>query len=559
MAGTEVATLGNGDLGARLQAVSSLPAVRQVGLLVGLAAAVAIGVGAVLWAQEPTWRQLHADLPLVEQGRVLDALGAAGIDYRLGAGGNAVMVPAEDLYRAQMQLAQQGLPESAPTGYELLDQDTGFGASRRMESARFQRALEGELTRSIESLRNVRSARIHLALPERSVFLRERTPPSASVVLNLYAGRSLTDGQIEGIRHLVAASVPELASTSVTVLDQNGRLLSPPEDDAPTAVSGRHLALTRELETTLVDRIEAILAPIVGADGVRAQVAADLDFTRIETTSEIYDPEARGDGFVRSERLQNRTRDGEGPNGVPGALTNQPPEAGVADPNGAVDPAGAAANGAAPQTLSSDVTRNYEIDKRIEYARSAPGRVRRLSVAVVVDQLPAAAAEDPEAGPQPRTPEELARLEALIREAVGFDAARGDTISVTEAAFARPEAPVVEEAGVPLWEQPWLWSGLRQLLGATVVIVLLLTVLRPFLKSLATLPPQDVRASLQPVAAGAPGAAPASLPAPGAPGQALPAPAGVSAEERLNQARSLATEDPRRVAQLTRAWMESDG
>jgi flagellar M-ring protein FliF len=185
--------------------------------------------------------------------------------------------------------------------------------------------------------------------------------------------------------------------------------------------------------------------------------------------------------------------------------------------------------------------------------------VRRLSVAVVVDQLPAADPEDPEAGPQPRTPEELARLESLIREAVGFDAARGDTISVTEAAFARPDVPEVEEAGVPLWEQPWFWSGLRQLLGATVVIVLLLTVLRPFLKSLATLPAQDVRASLQPVAAGAPGEAPASLPAPGATGQALPAPAGVSAEERLNQARSLATEDPRRVAQLTRAWMESDG
>jgi flagellar M-ring protein FliF len=556
MAGTEVATLGNADLGARLQAVSSLPAVRQVGLLVGLAAAVAIGVGAVLWAQEPTWRQLHADLPLVEQGRVLDALGAVGIDYRLGAGGDAVLVPAEELYRAQMQLAQQGLPESAPTGYELLDQDTGFGASRRMESARFQRALEGELTRSIESLRNVRSARIHLALPERSVFLRERTPPSASVVLNLHAGRSLTDGQIEGIRHLVAASVPELSSTSVTVLDQNGRLLSPPEEDAPTAVSGRHLALTRELETTLVDRVEAILSPIVGADGVRAQVAADLDFTRVETTSEIYDPEARGDGFVRSERVQNRTREGEGPNGVPGALTNQPPEAGVADPNGAVDPAAGPADDAATQTLSSDVTRNYEIDKRIEHARSAPGRVRRLSVAVVVDQLPAT---DPEAGPQPRTPEELARLEALIREAVGFDAARGDTISVTEAAFARPEPPEVEEAGVPLWEQPWLWSGLRQLLGATVVIVLLLAVLRPFLKSLATLPAQDVRASLQPVAAGAQGEASASLPAPGASDPPLPSPPGVSAEERLQQARSLATEDPRRVAQLTRAWMESDG
>ena len=556
MAGTEVATLGSGDLGARLQAVSSLPAVRQVGLLVGLAAAVAIGVGAVLWAQEPTWRQLHADLPLVEQGRVLDALGAAGIDYRLGAGGDAVLVPAEDLYRAQMQLAQQGLPESAPTGYELLDQDTGFGASRRMESARFQRALEGELTRSIESLRNVRTARIHLALPERSVFLRERTPPSASVVLNLHAGRSLTDGQIEGVRHLVAASVPELSSTSVTVLDQNGRLLSPPEEDAPTAVSGRHLALTRELETTLVDRVEAILSPIVGADGVRAQVAADLDFTRIETTSEIYDPEARGDGYVRSERVQNRTREGEGPNGVPGALTNQPPEAGVADPDGAVDPAAGPADDAATQTLSSDVTRNYEIGQRVEHARSAPGRVRRLSVAVVVDQLPAT---DPEAGPQPRTPEELARLEALIREAVGFDAARGDTISVTEAAFARPEPPEVEEAGVPLWEQPWLWSGLRQLLGATVVIVLLLAVLRPLLKSLATLPAQDVRASLQPVAAGAQGETPASLPAPGASDQPLPSPPGVSAEERLQQARSLATEDPRRVAQLTRAWMESDG
>jgi flagellar M-ring protein FliF len=557
MAGTQVATIGPGAFGAQLQAMSTLPAVRQVGLLVGLAAAVAIGVGAVLWAQEPTYRQLHANLPLTEQARVLDALATADIDYRLGANGNAILVPAGELHRAQMQLATQGLPETRATGYELLDEDTGFGASRRMESARFQRALEGELTRSITSLRSVQGARIHLALPERSVFLRERTPPTASVVLNLFAGRSLTDAQIDGIRHLVASSVPDLEAPRVAVLDQNGRLLSPQDDDMPTALSGQSLALTRELESTLVKRIETILSPIVGMEGVRAQVAADLDFTRIETTSETYNPSAREAPWVRSERVQSRTQEGQGPAGVPGALTNQPPEAGVATPGAATPTEATATNTQETQTVSSDITRNYELDKRIEYAQPMPGRVRRLSVAVVVEQLPAPDADTPA---QPRSPEELARLEALVREAIGFDAARGDTLSVTEAPFARPEPERVAPVTTPIWEQDWVWQLLRQLLGATVVLVLVLTVLRPMLKSLATLPAQNVQASLQPVVQGGAegGQAPPQLPqlsAGGAPQSA----AAASIEERLNQARAIATEDPRRVAQLTRSWMEGDG
>ena len=540
---------GVATLPAQFRALTLLPATRQLGLLAGIAAAVAIGVAAVLWGQSPNHRPLFTDLAVNEQVRVLDALQAVGIDHRIEAGGRVITVPAVDLHRARMELASQGLPERPATGYELLDQDTGFGTSRRMESARFQRAIEGELSRSISALKDVQSARVHLALPERSLFLRARARPSASVVVALVGGRVLDASRIAGIRHLVASSVPELAVRDVMVLDQLGALLST-DDEPENSLSGSHLAQVRDLEQTLLERVESILGAIVGAEQVRAQVAADIDFTRIESTRETYNPDGRDTGLVRSERILEGDR-GNGAGGVPGAFANQPPPAGtVAVEDGAA--AGEAGEQAA-RDFTRDLTRNYELDRYIERAEPVPGRVRRLSVAVVVAQE-----RDAEGAPQVRTPEQLAELEGLVREAIGFDADRGDSIRVTEAPFYARAEEAPELIEVPLWEQPWVLDAARQLLAFLVVIVLLLAVLRPVLRSAV----QGGVTQAQALTVSAAGdGAPQALAAPsvgGAAPAALPAAAFGNSEALLAQARQIAEQDPKLVAQLGRTWMGGD-
>lgn len=540
----------SGTLAAQLRGMNQLPALRQFGLLIGLAAAVAIGTGAVLWSREPTYQVLYPDLSLSAQARAIDALRTAGIEHRLAGGTGALMVPAAEVHRARLQLASEGLPESGNEGYALLDgQDNGLGSSRRMETARFQRVLEGELARSIRSLSGVDTARVHLALPERSVFLRERTPPSASVVLKLFSGRSLDPQRIAGIRHLVAASVPELEVDNVAVLDQKGELLSPDRGDPGTGLSGRHLAMTRDLEQALVGRIQGILSPMLGVDGVRAEVTADIDYTQVETTSEVYDPDQRGRELVRSEHVVSESGGAGETGGVPGALSNSPPAAGTTELDEAVRVAAADA----AETGRRDVTRNYELDRRVQHRKAVPGQVERISVAVVVDsaRLQEAAGAGSGEGPA-ETAEVLSRIETLARQAVGFSAARGDTIRVSSVRFNRPDVVDSPMFEAPFWEDQRLWDMLRQILGVAVVIVLILTVLRPAMKSLAA--PRVARLSLPE------GELPAGLPgggqggaeaAPAASGQGQPDPA----EQQLAQARQLVEQDPRRVAQLTRAWI----
>lgn len=537
------------ELSTQFQTLSQLPALRQAALLVGLAAAVAVGVATVFWSQEPSYRVLYPDMSLSAQARAMDALQGAGIQPKLADGTGALMVPAADVHRARLELATAGLPDSGGQGYDLLDEDNGFGTSRRMETARLQRVLEGELARSIGTLRDVERARIHLALPERSVFLRDQASPGASVVLKLYAGRMLGRERIAGIRNLVASSVPEMEVDNVSVLDHKGELLSQDSGDGETAVSGRHLAMTRDVEQTLVRRIERILAPIVGADAVRAEVALDMDFTRKETTRETYNPGEEGSALVRSERLVADGSSGEnGGQGVPGALTNTPPEAGTIGDEG--EEAAALTAAQAEESTSHNVTRNYELNRRIEHEQAIPGTIRSLSVAVLVNESAlVSSGDDTETPPKE---EVLTQIESLSREAVGFDVERGDSIRVSSADFSLPapdEEPMVIEP--PLWEQPMVWDGLRQLLGVVVLIVLVLAVMRPVMKRLAN--PSSMHMAL-PEGAMAKGLAGPSV---GETAEAEPAaqPGPDPAEQQLNQARALVEQDPRRVAQLTRAWI----
>lgn len=534
----------------QFRAFSAIPMVRQLIALASFSGAIALAVGSILWTQEPNWRQLEAGLPLQEQAQVLDVLTGANIEYSLGTSGTVILVPADRLYEAKMLLATSGMPAAPPEGYEILDQDQGLGASRRMESSRFRRALEGELARSIESLAGVQTARVHLAIPERSVFIRTQAAPSSSVILSRYRGGQLSARQIAGIQKLVAASVPDLSVDDVAVLDPSGALLSIDKSDVDANLSTTQYALKRQIEGSLVSRIQGILAPLLGPEGVRAEVAAEMDFTSREVTRETYSPDG-GPGAVRSERSQRQRRP-EGGGGVPGALTNSPPPGGRLEENAPED----GSTGLAAEELQADVTRNYELDKEIEYSRPSPGQVTRLSVAVVINAL----SVDEESGERPaRTEAELANLEAIIRDAVGFNPDRGDSITIREVPFVEFEAePFPEPEPQPFWTAAWFEELVRQVLTGAALLSLVLFVLRPFTKwvmSLPVPPPPPILLGEQQVRLPAPSA----LAAPGDAQLKLPGPRQDDINEMLQEAQTVADNDPRRIAQLTRQWMNTGG
>src|SRR5690349_24485867 len=373
-------------------------------LLVGVAAAVAAGVGVMLWSVGPTYSLLYANLGGEDAAQITQALDSARIPYTLEAGGQSISVPAEQLAAARLKLAAQGLPEGGG-GVNSITKDPGFGVSAFMENARYQHALETELARTIASLQNVQGARVHLAMARQSAFVSDRRPGSASVFLQLKAGRRLDEEQVQAIANLVASSIPELQASQVTVVDQSGRLLSAPNTDSDTAMRDKMFEFAHRLEEGYAQRIQELLTPLVGPGRVRAQVVAQVDMSTTEQTREQYNPQGQ---VVRSESTSEEAakNGGAAAGGVPGALTNQPPQPGVALPPGATpataqsgaNPPGA--KGAAvppnnsgstevtgPDSTSKSTTRNYEIDRTMAYTRSPAGKVTRLSVAVLIDNL----------------------------------------------------------------------------------------------------------------------------------------------------------------------------
>ncbi|WP_163138571.1 flagellar basal-body MS-ring/collar protein FliF, partial [Arhodomonas sp. KWT] len=321
---------GQGRLGRLISEYLGDRVFRQLALVLGLAVAIAAGVGLVMWVQEPMYRPLFSDLPAEDASAVMDALQTANIPFQVDENSGAIMVPMDRIYDARMTLSAQGLPQTGGVGFESLRKDPGFGTSRFLQTARFHRALETELGRTITSLNAVRSARVHLAIPERSAFVSEDRKPTASVTVTLFPGRSLSDGQVRAVVNLVAGAVPELSAERVSVVDQDGTLLTEQSGGNGAEASGEQLAQQRRIERNYVQRIRDLLAPIVGRDKVRAQVDAQLDFSVTEQTEERYDPDQTA---LRSEQISNdRSVRGEGPNGVPGALTNQPPAGGQLAP-----------------------------------------------------------------------------------------------------------------------------------------------------------------------------------------------------------------------------------
>src|ERR1700759_468164 len=369
--------------------LADIPGIKQVGLLAGVAAAIAAAIWLVLWSQGQNYTVLYGQLSERESGQVMDALTAAGIEFKLSPSG-AVSVPESKVQEARIRLASQGLPQSDAMGIEMIQKDSPLGTSSMMETARYQSVLETELARTIIKVQGVQSARVHLAIPKPSVFLRDAHKATASVMLQLYPGRRLEPGQVAAIVHLVASSVPELSASDVTLVDQAGSLLNSPDENAEGAISSKQFEQTRKIEETLQRRIVELREPMLGPGRVRATVTADMDYTVTEETHENYDPQKTA---VRSEQTMNEMRkSGDGAEGIPGALSNQPPGTsgapiipGAATPGNPVPPGTATASSTSPTSNSQRATRNFEVDRTLQYVKQPVGVLKRLSVGVVLD------------------------------------------------------------------------------------------------------------------------------------------------------------------------------
>lgn len=546
----------------------AIPGVKQLLLLVGLAAAIAGGLSLFMWAQKPADQPLFAGLPEAETAAMADALAAEGILHHIDPATGALTVPADQVRNARLKLAGRGLPKSAASGFESMQGDQGFGVSQSIESARMQHALETELVRTITSIQSVKNARVHLAVPKPSAFTRAGGTASASVFVELHPGRNLTSQQVQSIVHMVSSSVSDMQPSAVTVVDQTGRLLTDESGDGSVGMGNNQFEQIKRVEDATRHRVEDILTPLMGAGRVKTQVVAALDFTVEEQTQEQYTPDANA---IRSEQTsEDVNRAGTlKAQGVPGATSNKPPEPGASAPAiapGAAAPAGAAtpetptATAELPSAQTKTSTRNYELNRTLSSRKVMPGRIERLSVAVLVDYLPKLDAKGV-AVPTALGTEELTRIEALVKEAMGFDAKRGDTVTVQNAPFIVAAEEVI--APLPLIERPEMQSLARQGLSALVLLVLILAVVRPLLKNLfAPPPPPPMLAAngLSALAAPQDNEEEVQVALSAKRHAAIPVlPEGPSPyEQKLTLARETVKQDPKKVAQVMKTWIAAE-
>ncbi|HEY8328647.1 MAG TPA: flagellar basal-body MS-ring/collar protein FliF [Rhodanobacter sp.] len=566
MADNAIAT--TADNGSRLDPFKQIarnPATRQLLLLVAVAAAVALGVAVVLWSRGPNYGLLYAGLEQKDASAITQELQAGNTPYQLSSDGSSIMAPAADLAALRLKLAAKGLPQGSAASSALPATDSPFGMSDLAERTRYQQLLEADLGATIGGLQSVRAARVHLALPKPSAFIRDSREASASVLVTLYPGRQLDAGQVAAIVHLVAASVPNLEARQVSVIDQQGQLLTT-DPESPGAVGDNRLRIATRIENTYAQRIEELLMPLVGPGRVHAQVHADLDFSRTEKATETFGHEHPA---LRSEQTSSEQHGADtAGGGVPGALSNQPPTM-VAQPTAAKPDAGktaaatATAATASPGESSSSATRNYELDRTISHVSDPAGRLARLTVAVVLDDKlvspdkPGDPADDPAAAPKavPFSAQELQHLTDLTKNAVGFDPARGDSVSVVNQAFQRgPAVDALPET--PLWGRPGVMDLVKQGAGVLIALLVAFGLLRPLLKGLlrgeavaralpSPMPQISVRVDDDPA-----GNEPARL------GGAMPA---LSYEQRVGQAKRMVGENSKQVAQVVKNWVSEDG
>ena len=541
-----------------LQRLSALDRSQRMRLGAGIALLVVAAVAAMVMGRQPDYKVLFSNLSDKDGGAIVAQLSQMNVPYKHADGGGAILIPAERVHDVRLRLATQGLPRGSVTGFELMETNR-FGMTQFQERLNFQRGLEGELTRSIQALSSVQGARVHLALPNQNGFFREQQKPSASVLVSLHPGRILDRAQLAGIVHLVASSVPELAPSAVSVLDDTGKLLSQSPDAAgEEGINAQQLLYVQQIEQQYARRIMEILEPVVGRNNVKAQVSAELDFSRTESTSEQFRPNQTPDsGAIRSQQvLESSGTANKAATGVPGAVANQPPAPSVAPVNGANPaPTAGGQQGVGESTSKRESTTNYEVDKTVKVTRGNNWAIKRLSAAVVVNYQ-ALAEEKGGASPKPLTPEQIEQMTGLVRETIGFNKERGDSVNLMNTPFLTSETPA---AAVPLWKQPEtieLAKTFAWPLGAVLFAALvLLGLVRPALKGTAK-PAEAV-----PVAGGQLSALEADEPD----RPALPAPTKkdevveVTPEQlRLEEARVLAKANPVAVANILKTWVHGD-
>ncbi len=543
------------------QRLAALDQGQKMRLAIGVVLFVVIGVVGMVMGRQAEWRVLYANLAEKDGGAIVAQLTTMNVPYKYADGGGAILVPADKVYDTRLKLASQGLPKGAVTGYEIMDTASRFGMTQFQERLTFQRGLEGELTRSIQALSSVASARVHLALPNQNGFFREQQKPSASVVVGMNAGRSLDRGQLAGIIHLVASSVPEMDAKAVTVLDDTGKLLStPPEGDLGMGGDAQQLQYVQQIEQLYSKRILDILEPVVGRQNVRAQVTAELDFSQTESTSELYKPNQTPDSTaIRSQQsMESTNAANSGPaTGVPGAVSNQPPGPSAAPINGAAQtPAAAGASAAASAGGRKESIVNYEVDKTVRVVRGSTGMIKRISAAVVLNNQTKTDAKG-KTTTAPLTDAELAKLTALVQETIGFNKDRGDTLNVANAPFTSDK---VTAEPLPVWQQPELldlarsfaWPVGTLLFGALV----LMGAIRPALKVMA----QPVQARQTSASSGTLDAIESDQPdrpllaAPSAAQPAEPSQADIALED----ARKLTRDNPAAVANIVKTWINGE-
>ncbi len=528
---------------------------QKIKMALGVLALVGIIAAFFFMGRQAEWRVLYSNLSDRDGGAIVAQLSQMNVPYKHTEGGMAIMVPADKVHDTRLRLASQGLPKGSVAGFELMESNR-FGMTQFQERLTFQRGLEGELTRSIQSLSSVQSARVHLALPNQNGFFREQQKPSASVLLTLHPGRVLDRAQVAGIVHLVASSVPEMNPKAVSVIDDAGSLLSSNTDGPSQGADTQKLQYVQQMEQVYTRRILDMLEPLVGVGNVKAQVSADVDFSLVESTSEQHRPNQGGEpGAIRS---QQTVEDGTGataqPAGVPGAVTNQPPAVGQAPING--DPGQLGVAGAAEKAgaMRRESVVNYEVDKTVKVVREASGQVRRLSAAVVINHRSTVDRAGKETS-APIPPEQLEQMTALVRETIGFNQGRGDSVNLVNAAF-NVTTPA-EEAPVAWWKQVDNHELARSLawpLGMVMLgLLVVLGMVRPGLKLMRSpAMPADTR-KVQPLNA-------LVNETPERPGLPMPsAPQEATAEQvRLSDAKRLALENPMAVANIVKGWVNGE-
>jgi flagellar M-ring protein FliF len=523
-----------------LQRFNELSQRQKLAAAAAIAIAVAMLMGVWLWTRAPDYAVLFSNLEERDGGAIVTALQQQNVPYRFSPGGGAILIPSQMVHDVRLRLAAQGLPKGGLVGFELMENQK-LGVSQFHEQVNFQRALEGELARTIQSIASVAAARVHLAIPKQSGFLRDEQKPTASVMVNLHPGRAMDATQVAGIVHLVASSVPQLANDRVSVIDQNGTLLTLRADPLRTAgLDATQLSYVREVESDYIRRIETILTPIVGAENFKAQVTADVDFNQVEATAETFKPNPSPDQAIRSQQTNEQGMRDPAAQGVPGALSNQPPAPATAP---ITSPGVAAASTASGAGFNGNraATINYELDRTIQHTRQALGQVRRLSVAVVVNHRN-------ETLPNGQTrsvalpDDEIARITNLVREAMGFSPTRGDSLNVSNAAFAAAKDDALP--ALPLWKDPEMVDLGKEALKYLVILIALafvyFGVIRPLMRSVTprAAPAQETEEEEDDAVVSLSHGVPVT-----------------SFDDKLARAKELAKSDPKVVANLIKEWM----